>query len=94
MSQEEWSYVSRELEKEWNTIPLSHSHPWEEIQDDVHFGWDQAVSPEFEGAQWDDVSSEIQRRWEQNYPHRSYEDWRVVGEAVRVGFNRAKERVS
>ncbi len=94
MSQQEWSYVSRELEREWNSTPLSHSHPWEEIEGDVHFGWDQAMSPEFEGAQWDDVQDLLQQRWEQTYPHPGYEDWRVVSEAVRVGFNRAKEQVS
>jgi hypothetical protein len=94
MSQEDWSYISRELEKEWSSTPLSHSHPWEEIQDDVRFGWEQAMSPEFSGAQWDDVSDLLQQRWEESYPHPGYEDWRIVGEAVRLGFNRAKEQVS
>lgn len=93
MSQEEWAYVSRELEREWEGTGLSHSHPWEEIQDDVRFGWDQGMTPEFEGAEWDDVRDILQRRWEQSFPHRDYEDWRMVGEAVRLGFIRAKEQV-
>ena len=93
MGQEEWSYVSKELRKEWESVPLSHSHSWEEIESDVRFGWEQAMSPEFEGAQWSDVESEIQRRWEQSFPHADYEDWRTISEAVRLGFNRAKEMV-
>ncbi len=94
MTQEgDWPYVSKELEKEWETIPISHSRPWDEIQDDVRFGWDQARLPEFDGAEWPDVEDEIQRRWEQSFPHRGYEDWRMVGEAVRLGFLRARGRV-
>ncbi len=94
MTQVEWSYASRELQREWDGTSLSHSHPWDEIQDDVRFGWEQAMRPEFQGAEWPDVEGELQRRWEESYPHRDYEDWRVVGEAVRLGFNRAKEMVS
>ena len=94
MAQEtDWDYVSKELAREWGETSLGHSHPWDEVQDDVHFGWDQARSPEFDGAEWPDVESEIQRRWEQSFPHRGYEDWRMVGEAVRLGFNRARGRV-
>ncbi len=94
MTQSDWPYVSRELEREWEETTLSHSHPWEEIQDDVRFGWDQAMQSEFAGAEWEDVAGEIQRRWEMNFPHRDFEDWRTVGEAVRLGFVRAKEQVS
>lgn len=94
MAQEsDWPYISRQLQEEWEETSLAHSHPWDEIQDDVRFGWEQAISPEFDGAQWEDVESELQRRWEQSFPHRDYEDWRVVSEAVRLGFNQAKGRV-
>ncbi len=94
MSQQEWGLVSRELQEEWEDTPLSHSRPWEEIQDDVRFGWDQAMRPEFDGAEWDDVEDVLQARWEQNYPHADYEDWQSVVDAVKLGFGRAKEQVS
>ncbi len=95
MTQEsDWPYISQQLREEWEGTTLAHSHPWEEIEDDVRFGWEQARSPEFDGAQWEDVQDTIQSRWESNFPHRGYEDWRMVGEAVRLGFNRAKGRVA
>lgn len=94
MAQVEWSYASRDLERDWGSVPLSHSRPWDEVMDDVRFGWEQAMNPEFRGAEWSDVETELQRRWEENYPHADYEDWRDVSEAVRLGFNRAKEMVS
>ncbi len=94
MSQGDWSYASRELEREWEETPLGHTRPWDEIKDDVLFGWNQAMSPEFDGAQWDDVRDVLQERWENEYPHPDYEDWRAVEDAVKLGFTRAKEQVS
>ncbi len=93
MSQDEWIYASRELEKEWDSVPIHHSRPWDEIRDDVFFGWEQARNPEFDGAEWDDVRDVLQQRWEESYPHPGYEDWRAVEDAVKLGFNRAKGRV-
>lgn len=93
MGQEEWTYASKELQKEWESTSLSYSHPWDEVMEDVRFGWEQAMKPEFDGAEWPDVESELQRRWEENQPHSDFEDWRMVSEAVRLGFMRAKETV-
>ncbi len=94
MAQVEWSYASRELRREWESTSLNYSRPWEEVEGDVRFGWEQGMSPEFDGADWPDVESELQRRWEETYPHSDHEDWRAVSEAIRLGFLRAKEMVS
>jgi hypothetical protein len=94
MSQLNWGTVSSDLEEEWEGTPISRSRPWDEIQDDVRFGWEQAMQPEFDGAEWEDVEDALQERWEQNYPHADYEDWRSVVDAVKLGFERAKEQVS
>jgi hypothetical protein len=46
----------------------------------VRFGWEQAIRPGFDGAEWEDVEEVLQERWEQSDPHADYEDWRSVVE--------------
>ena len=49
------------------------------------------MKPEFDGAQWPDVESELQRRWEESQPHSdlAFEDGEL---AVRLGFMRPRRR--
>lgn len=89
----EWQQVRDDLRHEWDTTIMGSRRPWEEVQDDVHFGWTQSLRPEFRGAVFDDVESELQRLWEQRVPHARYEDWRSVKEAVRVGFERGQQEL-
>ena len=88
-----WSRFAPELEREREENPLSYSYPWDEIQNDVRFGWEEAMDPDLLGADWSQVENEVRRRWEQNFPHHGYGEWTTLGEAVRLGFSRVRGRV-
>lgn len=87
-----WEEVRDELRTDWERTYLAYKRPWEEVRDDVRFGWEQGMSPRYQGGTFDDVESELQRRWEESFPHAKFEDWRYLKEAVKVGFDRAIQR--
>ncbi|MCL5960889.1 MAG: hypothetical protein M1358_16580 [Chloroflexi bacterium] len=89
----DWRQVQGELRHDWDTTVLGSRRPWDEVQDDIHFGWSQAMRPDFRGARFEDVESELQRLWEQRVPHARHEDWLSVREAVRAGFERGQEEL-
>ena len=86
-----WEDARSELRREWESTVVGQRRPWEDVQDDVHFGWQAGVNPEFRGAAWPEVEEILQRRWEERYPHARFEDWRSVSDAIRLGFERGEE---
>lgn len=88
-----WDDVKDELEKDWDRTSLAYKRPWEEVQNDIRFGWEQGVNPRFRGASFDDVESELQRHWEASFPHARFEDWRYLKDAVKAGFDRARQEL-
>lgn len=89
----DWQQIRGDLMHDWDMTTLGARRPWDEVQDDIHFGWSQAMRPEFRTATFDDLESELQRLWEQRVPHARYEDWRSVKEAVRAGFERGQQEL-
>ena len=85
-----WESVEPQLRQAWETTILASRRPWNEIRDDARFGWDQAHKPEYAGADWADIVGELQSRWE-HFPHAHFEDWLACEDAVRLGFQRARE---
>lgn len=88
-----WEEVRDQLSQDWEATTLGQRRLWEEVEDDVRFGWQAGMSQEFRGAGWPDVEDILQRRWEERYPHARFEDWRSVGEAARLGFERAVDEL-
>jgi len=86
-----WEDVARELRQDWESTTLARKRPWEEVRDDIRFGWEQGMNPQYQGATFDDVEDELQRRWEASFPHARFEDWRSLRDAVQAGFDRAKQ---
>ncbi|MBI4322058.1 MAG: hypothetical protein HY675_26500 [Chloroflexi bacterium] len=86
-----WDDVRNDLRSDWDRTYLAYKRPWEEVQDDVRFGWEQGSNPRYLGAKFEDVEDELQKLWETSFPHARFEDWRYLKEAVRLGFDRAKQ---
>lgn len=89
----DWQQVRDELHRDWDATIIGTRRPWDEVQDDIQFGWTQALRPEFHGARFEEVESELQSLWEQRVPHARYEDWRSIKEAVRTGFERGQSEL-
>jgi len=88
-----WDDVRHDLRADWESTYLAYKRPWDEVKDDVRFGWEQGMSVKYRGATFDDAETELQSRWESSVPHAKFEDWRYLKEAVKVGFDRAKQEM-
>jgi len=85
-----WEEIEPQLRQEWDSTVVATRRPWNEVRDDVRFGWEQAHRPELAGADWADVVGVLEGRWE-SFPHAHFEDWHACEDAVRLGFQRARE---
>lgn len=64
--------------------------PYEHIEPGYRFGWEEAAGLEFRDRRFEDVETELARRWEARRPPEE-PGWVDVREAVRDSFHRVRD---
>ncbi|HEV8610812.1 MAG TPA: hypothetical protein VGS98_12190 [Thermoanaerobaculia bacterium] len=65
--------------------------PYEHYEPGYRYGWQRAIGSDFEGRDFDDVESELERSWDAQHGENAQE-WGEARHVVRDAWHRARER--